>query len=214
MALKAFHANPSIGGFGGESTVVLRLHDPEKANDRDSRRKQQEHLPEHGDAFCQIVKELVDNAVDACKSLGTNQKVKIEIYPYDDPQYGTDENILQLKISDTGVGMDDIQKCVDAFRTSKDEGASHTAGRYGIGLTLCLLHAQRLIPHSCACITSATKDKQVFTRAFFVVDTKGDSVKCQKIEEIQKTNKDESGTCVSVLVPVSIKAIIFLYSAF
>ena len=205
MALRAFHANPSIGGFGGESTLAPRL----KNNGTDGggpRRNDYQHLPEHGDALCQIVKELVDNAVDACDSLGPNQKVKVEIFPYENDQGGaagsnSDENILQLKISDTGIGMDDVQQCVEAFRTSKDEGESNTAGRYGIGLTLCLLHAQRLVPDSCACITSATKEQDVFTRAFYVVDTAGDSVVCKKTEEIQKSSKDESGTCVSVLVP-------------
>jgi DNA topoisomerase VI subunit B len=193
MALRAFHANPSIGGFGGESTSAILLLDPNRKQDVG-------HLPQNGDALCQIVKELVDNAVDACETFrkDENQRVKVEILPN-----ANNQDILQVTISDNGCGMADIQKCVDAFQSSK--GDTKTAGRYGIGLTLCLLHAQRLVPNSYACISSATKEARNFTRALYVVDTQGDTVECHKQEEIPKTNKAESGTCVSLLVPVSQK---------
>ena len=188
MALRAFHSNPSIGGFGGESSPSMNLLDTTGET----------HLiQQDGDAFCQIVKELVDNAVDACCSTPEthNKRVKVEITPYN-----SNEDILQVTISDNGCGMKDIQSCVDAFRSSKH--TSRTAGRYGIGLTLCLVHGQRLVPNSYACITSAIQKSKHFTRAFFVVDTDGDKVVCQKQEMILKTSPSESGTCVSLLVPV------------
>ena len=197
MALRAFHANPSIGGFGGESSSSssFLLLDP---------RSNTSHIQHDGDAFCQIVKELVDNAVDACSIRGESSeetpgnhhhRVKVEILPYD-----RNDDILQVTISDNGCGMNDIQTCVDAFQSSKH--ASHTAGRYGIGLTLCLVHGQRLVPNSYACITSATRQASHFTRALYVVDTDSDSVNCHKQERIPKTHPLESGTCVSLLVPV------------
>ena len=226
MALRAFHANPSIGGFGGESTSTVLLLDPKGRNN-----KQQPLPPQQnsdGDALCQIVKELVDNAVDACEAIRTEEqeeqereeqeetptnkkclRVKVGIVPYntttttDDNKKGNPD-ILQVTISDNGCGMADIQNCVDAFQSSKNGGGdTRTAGRYGIGLTLCLLHAQRLVPNSYACITSATKEQRNFTRALYVVDTQGDSVECHQQVEIPKTHNDESGTCVSLLVPVS-----------
>jgi DNA topoisomerase VI subunit B len=193
MALRAFHANPSIGGFGGESTSAILLLDSRK------KKRNVGNLQQNGDALCQIVKELVDNAVDACETCETddkNHRVKVEILPYND-----NDEILQVTISDNGCGMTNIQNCVNAFQSSK--GNSKTAGRYGIGLTLCLLHAQRLVPNSYGCITSATRETRHFTRALYFVDTRGDSVECQKTEKIPKTNKAESGTCVSLLVPVS-----------
>ena len=179
MALRAFHANP-LGGFGSEST-------PASIQD--------------GDALCQIVKELVDNAVDACcqsSSSNVHQWVRVEINKID-------QNTLQVTVTDNGAGMANIQQCVNLFKTSK--GNHETAGRYGIGLTLCLLHAQRLgVPKLYACITSATKNCSYITRELFIVDTEGDNdVKCRKHEKIGKTNEEESGTCVSVLVPVSQK---------
>jgi DNA topoisomerase VI subunit B len=195
MALRAFHANPSIGGFGGESTSDILLLDPNnKEGDIGN------NIPQSGDAQCQIVKELVDNAIDACQAGDQTNKhrVKVEVLPSQN-----NEHILQVTISDNGCGMDNIQECVNAFGSSKHGGNTNTAGRYGIGLTLCLLHAQRLVPHSYTCITSATKNARFFTRALYVVDTDGDSVRCDKKETIPKTQEDESGTCVSLLVPVS-----------
>lgn len=189
MALRAFHDNPCIGGFGGESTVAISSSESEDADEERSK---------SGDAFCQIVKELVDNAVDACKCKGGVQRVKVEILPYKD-----DNSILKIQVSDTGVGIESIQKSVEAFQSSKSRSRAKTAGRYGVGLTLCMLHAQRLISNSYCCITSASQDHHSYTRAFFVVDTDGNSVVCKKLEKFKKLSSDESGTCVSVLVPVS-----------
>ncbi len=80
-----------------------------------------------------------------------------------------------------------------------------TAGRYGLGLTLCLLHAQRLVPNSCASITSSTSKQNVWTVAKFVVDTERDVVVCvdKKLKEKKKDSCSDSGTAVSLLVPVS-----------
>lgn len=51
-----------------------------------------------------------------------------------------------------------------------------TAGRYGIDLTLYLLHDQRLVPNSCRIITSTIEGSSSVTRAKFVVDIDRDSV--------------------------------------
>lgn len=203
MALRAFHANPCIGGFGGESTPALRLVDhPRDDKSEPCQLSTDDHLD--GDVFCQIVKELVDNAVDACtrddenSSATKNKRVKVEIKPDDSAK---DSSALQVIVSDNGRGMENIQNGVDAFQSSKNN--SRTAGRYGIGLTLCLVHGQRLVPGSYACITSATKEARHFTRAWYVVNTEFDSVTCYKQEDILKTDATESGTCVGLLVPVS-----------
>eukprot|EP00537_Pseudo-nitzschia_pungens_P016071 CAMPEP_0172405358 /NCGR_PEP_ID=MMETSP1061-20121228/66911_1 /TAXON_ID=37318 /ORGANISM="Pseudo-nitzschia pungens, Strain cf. pungens" /LENGTH=107 /DNA_ID=CAMNT_0013140575 /DNA_START=114 /DNA_END=434 /DNA_ORIENTATION=- len=92
MALRAFHDNPGIGGFG-ESTLPLSQDRNsstqrsdrssfstiirERSNFHAASRKGQggsrERTPPpssggDGDLLCQIVKELVDNAVDACRN--------------------------------------------------------------------------------------------------------------------------------------------------
>jgi hypothetical protein len=247
MALRTFRSNPSLGGFGSESTNLLLLSDKKRGHVAIPQRVD-------GDAFAQIIKELVDNAVDACStsncSEGANgasstdssvpalpKRVRVEIQTFRKPSDSvadsdsesasnddhTDE-ILRVRISDNGSGMNDIQACVDPFHTSKahaTEGGNRTtrnnenssadvvvveaetAGRYGIGLTLCLLHAQRLVPGSCASIRSATSEHSHWTTMTCVIDTEGDSVECIPGERIAKAFPEESGTSVSLLVPVS-----------
>ena len=180
MALRAFHCNPCLGGFGGESSGAW--------SDRDQ-----------SDAFAQIVKELVDNAVDACSAAKHNggDKKRVRVTLAEDV---SSSNACLLTVSDNGCGMSNIQACVDAFSSTKTK---QTAGRYGIGLTLCLLHAQRLVPGSKATITSGAKRSKQFVRASFLVDTDKDKIKCVQEEKLPKTVKGESGTTVSLVLPVS-----------
>jgi hypothetical protein len=251
MALRTFRSNPALGGFGGESSAPLVNRTGNAAI-----------RVVDCDAFAQIIKELVDNAVDAC-SVNTNgndnnkkKRVRVSIERFepekekdddkDETENGTGkqraarnqasltgkQEILRVTVLDNGCGMNDIQASVDAFHTSKahaarairsknqdngsddddddnNKGAStakgegRTAGRYGIGLTLCLLHAQRLVPNSCATIQSATADAAHYDFVTCVVDTEGDSVRCIRRQQLPKSFADESGTAVSVLVPVS-----------
>jgi hypothetical protein len=245
MALRTFRSNPSLGGFGsGEAD---------------------------GDAFCQVLKELVDNAVDACSSplpseedaasrstatrrpgtlesargrqnrqqrpcdssLPPRKRVRVVIEPFDarkhhvvsesesgvsqgDPHELRNSELLRVTVTDNGVGMKDIQACVDPFSTSKgahgydnqdlsDSRSSQaveqaTAGRYGIGLTLCLLHTQRLVPDSCAIIRSATAEQPEWSQFTCVVAT--DRVNCVPSNRVPKCQPSESGTTISILVPV------------
>ena len=187
------------------------------------------------DLVCQIVKELVDNAVDACRGPASDidnenseeesdnhvKRIRVDIKPFSDNENSDNSSIassrskthsndiLQLTVTDTGHGMENIQSCVNAFQTSKgrsndnDSTQDVSSGRYGIGLTLCLLHAQRCVPNSRACISSATPKSKHVTRAFFEVNKQEDSVKCVQEEMITlPSSQRESGTCVSLLIPV------------
>jgi hypothetical protein len=158
----------------------------------------------------------------------TNHSSEDEYDPDSDDDNSIDDsnNILRITVVDNGCGMNDIKACVDPFHTSKAHATqgsatrrtrqsnekgdndsvveAETAGRYGIGLTLCLLHAQRLVPGSCASIRSARNDHPHWTSVRCVIDTKGDSVKCIPSAPITKAFPEESGTAVSLLVPVRI----------
>jgi DNA topoisomerase VI subunit B len=210
-------------------------------------------------AFAQILKELCDNAVDACAQTATEQKnkrVRVAIERFEDTRKSNadddSDEILRVTVSDNGCGMENIQACVGVFHTSKahnavvarrrDENTTttsgtaagrkeaaaeqsssdstaaqlQTAGRYGIGLTLSLLHAQRLVPNSCASIRSATAEQREWTRVLAVVDADHDSVRCilhhddkdeagrenESPKKIPKEFPEESGTSISILVPV------------
>lgn len=278
MALRTFHFNPDLGGFGGESTDS----DPSKAATPD--------------AFCQIVKELVDNAIDACrqvpqkisktqnvtpdhKTKDNGRRVRVVIERFQDTKnskrncmdqvfasndkrsedaedLSESREIYRVTVSDNGCGMKDIQRCVDAFQTNKahesliapskivledepiknkkgkstkrkrrnkvdskvatasiDTTEKQTGGRYGIGLTLCLLHAQRLVPNSCASIRSATSEDGHWKTVVCIVDMARDSVRCIFEDNLDSRSVDtksfesESGTSISVLVPVSFRMI-------
>ena len=206
MALRAFHANPSIGGFGDENTGTLLLGDPQydTTPSNDKTLSNGNGNQGGGDALCQIIKELVDNAVDACETARkvhdkVSYRVRVEISPYNGSA-----DILQVTVSDNGCGMEDIQRCVEAFQSSKDSGDEKTAGRYGLGLTLSMVHSQRLVPGTVfCCITSATRQASNFRRQHYLVDTTEDKMRCARDETVLKASAEVSGTCVSLLVPVS-----------
>jgi len=237
MALRAFRCNPALGGFGNETEAAPLVQSQSsnkqaRAGRGPHQQSVQEPPREGGDAFAQIVKELVDNAVDGCsnKIRGVALKrVRVTIEKVDNSSSGTSNDeegasslpaltgrndLLRVTVCDNGCGMEDIEKSVSVFSTSKaddedpgqgkkDKGQIETAGRYGIGLTLCLLHAQRLVPNSCAMIKSTTPKSSTWTVAKFVVDTNRDSVVCVEKKALPKKEQGTSGTAVSLLVPVS-----------
>ena len=257
MALRTFRHNPSLGGFGGESSSSPLGDDDNAAVG----------------AFCQIVKEIADNAVDACrggqtvhnnnnnnnndksnlrsikskKNTNNNTTTSFRIRVNLDPVTEDDgTQVMRLTVTDNGCGMQDIQNCVDAFQTTKGHNATkiinhnnnndnqqrdaNTSGRYGIGLTrksfvwqkgypqaqlvspfftsafvfgsVCLLHAQRLVPNTRASIKSATAMQPNWTVMSCVVDTQADSVRCFPGTSVRKTTPEQSGTSVSLLIPV------------
>jgi len=295
VALRTFRSNPSLGGFGSESTINFSSQQ-EFGDCSDS-----SSPCASGDAFAQIIKELVDNAIDACSSnsqqdssmvpasstsgkhcqnnnndekfnsrpIPKRVQVKIERFEgnliatnrsksnklgqdekeinctndngpanngstkvYEDRT--TNREILKVTVTDNGCGIPDIEASVGAFHTSKghaaasaaketynsseDEGPpgndngqlpkqssgnSNTAGRYGIGLTLCLLHSQRLVPNFAASIMSATESQTHYTKVKCIVDADSDSICCIQNEKLPKYFPSESGTTIAVLVPVS-----------
>lgn len=256
--LRTFCSNPALGGFGGgDESSSSQTASPSAAT------------APTPDAFCQIIKELVDNAVDACtvvelsssSSTTTAKRVRVVIEQFQDDKdddassidgSSSNKEILRVTVSDNGCGMNDIAKCVGAFHTSKAHNTAtaaatsavgttktkkrkagatkdsstatlaleetnssssssssatatteaQTAGRYGIGLTLCLLHAQRLVPNSCASIQSAVPSDKEWTVVAAVVDTASDAVRCLPRDSLKKRVAKESGTAISILVPV------------
>ena len=240
--LRSFANNPSLGGFGGESqiatqlsqTVGMRQDDDniEKSTDNTNDNNTQDGAVGSCDAFVQILKELVDNAVDACvypnDKDNDTKRVRVKVTSESVPVFSKMMNCLRLEVSDNGCGMEDIDKCVSAFSSNKQQTndtsndnvdistkkqsssnnngntENYTSGRYGVGLTLCILHAQRLVSGTGASITSATVSSDQWTRAVYEPDTNADSIVCKKREQFPKHNKNECGTTISLLVPVSI----------
>jgi hypothetical protein len=137
MALRTFRSNPALGGFGGESSTLI---------DTEEHRGVRQSSP-GGDAFAQIIKEIVDNAVDACteddninrrkvpneEKMTRIKRVRVVIERFEtEAERDTDcsgkadktgsnssDEVLRVTVSDNGCGMKDIQACVDPFHTSK-----------------------------------------------------------------------------------------------
>jgi Histidine kinase-, DNA gyrase B-, and HSP90-like ATPase len=266
MALQTFRSNPSLGGFGSENTAnVFRRRSvitPPPTTAEPAILERDNESSVDPDAFAQILKELVDNAVDACgiclhnpgkapaavrgtgkrKAKPTSKgskaasaqeeqkpkkrvQVRIEkvhkhhVDPENDTRNNSQVNpssipadVLRVVVTDNGCGIPDIQAAVDTFQTSKAHNANRmprestssqlqTAGRYGLGLTLSLLHAQRLVPGSSASIQSATIHDTDYRSVLCVVDSDHDSIRCVRHRLRPKTNSNDSGTAVSVLLP-------------
>lgn len=181
MALRVLSENPSIGGFGGEGNPFI----------------------EDGDAVAQILKELVDNSADACRQL-QNGIHKIEVIVEENEK---NNEFLNVTVRDNGIGMSSIKDCILQFSTTKtgnDEenvgAGTNTAGRYGMGLTLSLLHARRLAKGSDATIRSTTKDSSHWTTVTCYVDKESVHRTSENTEE--KEEDDISGTSIVILLPV------------
>lgn len=194
MAFRAFRSNPAIGGFS------------EGIDD---------------DIFPQVLKELVDNAVDACRVVkdGEIRRVRVNIQNekmilHPDAANGMSasiprtQEVLRITVTDNGCGMEDIEKCVRPFESNKTmrqdsscpKDFNQTAGRYGIGLTLCMLHAQRLLPHSHTTIKSAIASSPTWTSIKCVVDSEHDVINIVDKRQLPK-DAHKSGTAICIVVP-------------
>jgi hypothetical protein len=194
MAFRAFRSNPAIGGFS------------EGIDD---------------DIFPQVLKELVDNAVDACRDVkdGEIRRVRVNIQNekmilHPDVANGMSasvpktQEVLRITVTDNGCGMEDIEKCVCPFESNKTprqdsscpKDFNQTAGRYGIGLTLCMLHAQRLLPHSHTTIKSAIASSSTWTSIKCVVDSEHDVINIVDKRQLPK-DEHKSGTAICIVVP-------------
>ena len=115
--LRSFVNNPALGGFGDEShnDIIIRSSkckgdDDVDVNANASRRNNNDGFSDdadghvsfrgagRGDAFVQILKELVENAVDACVASGA----AVAVAKGDDNDNDTD--IKRVRVSITSEG--------------------------------------------------------------------------------------------------------------
>jgi len=103
--------------------------------------------PELG--LLQSAKELMENALDACKML-RNDDCKVGIIIRESGV----ENMVEVEVSDNGCGMIDPEFMLNCFVTTKrtaperQEGTSNPndkrpgIGKFGVGLSACFLYSQ------------------------------------------------------------------------
>lgn len=179
----AFRSNPAIGGFSEG---------------------------ENEDIFPQVCKELVDNAVDSCRGIQKEEVRRVRVMieneefiaePKVKGDSSSKQDVLRITVTDNGCGMEDIEKCVCPFESNKmSSEVRQMAGRYGIGLTLCMLHAQRLVPNSHTTIKSAIPSASSWTSVKCVVDADQDIVNIVDKKHLPK-DAGKSGTAICIVVP-------------
>lgn len=88
-----------------------------------------EPLYQQQDKLKVVVRELLQNALDACKKENVNAKINIALFK--------DNEDIFLEIKDNGIGMD-LQEIKDNFltvgKTSKKGSCEGLVGKYGIGI--------------------------------------------------------------------------------
>lgn len=124
MALWAFHNNPGIGGFGESNPILFggsKVRAEKKRNaalgtkKRGSNRRNtvspisNDYYVGQGDLICQIVKELVDNAVDACRSPASDgdilqnehqkRRIRVDIRSFHDTEGIDEESQVQTRVA-------------------------------------------------------------------------------------------------------------------
>ncbi len=97
-----------------------------------------EPLYQQQDEIKVVVRELLQNALDACKKKGIPAKVNIKVYETDNDCY--------LEIRDNGIGMD-LQELKENFltvgKTNKNGNCEGLVGKYGIGILSVFLIGNR-----------------------------------------------------------------------
>jgi DNA topoisomerase VI subunit B len=89
-------------------------------------------------ALLQSTKELIENSIDACRmntKSGASASSKISITIIDA------ESGVFLDVTDNGMGIADPTSVLRCFQTGKDGEQTRTAGRFGVGLSTCLIYS-------------------------------------------------------------------------
>lgn len=153
-------------------------------------------------SFVQCVKELVENSIDACKQADCNTynpNIIISVTSVED-----DDTVLLVTVSDEGSGMKDPQKLLQCFSTSKvsNEDTVHTTGRFGVGLSTCLIYSLVHCNYPLRIISKTSTDT-FCTVADFTLDSNGNP---NMIQSEQHTVDLISGTKISIYMPNSSEA--------
>lgn len=145
-----------------------------------------EPLYQYQDKFKVVVRELLQNAIDACKKGGKSINVRINVI------VEKDENIVKLEVCDCGIGMDldDIKNYfLTIGNSSKKE--SDLTGKFGIGILSVFL-----IGREARVYTKKESAMPVGIRIFENDNEK----KVERIDEYKKEYQSESGTIIEVII--------------
>ena len=158
-------------------------------------------------AIFQTVRELVENSKDAihakCSTL-TRKDKKIQI------TLRNDESCLEevcIEVSDSGIGMEDPLNCLKFFTSSRSAEETQvptctcTSGKYGIGLSACILYSQTKCNRETVTKIVSKSAKDCFLQE---LDVKFDLATGQPISlrlERQHSMTEDSGSTIKISLP-------------
>jgi DNA topoisomerase VI subunit B len=147
-------------------------------------------------AFFQCFREMIENSIDACNTAAVGLKSKnIEITVTRDPH---NADIVLLAVMDDGCGMNNPAELLSCFRSTKEN--SKTVGRFGVGLSICLLYCIERTAQPMS-LTSKTIDSKDIFVAKFSISAKGTP---QAVQQMScATNDFISGTKIVMPIPVA-----------
>jgi len=174
-AVKHVVENFGIFGFGSEETALL-----------------------------QSVKELLENSLDACRSSisltnPTKKNISVSIKE-------TDSISCAVEVSDDGCGVFDALSILKVFCSTKDGSSadlnpSLATGRFGVGLSTCLVYS---LVNCGAPMRMVTKCRGAdsATVADYTLDRTGQPV-CAQSRSIDTLGGFASGTRIRAILPLS-----------
>ena len=146
-------------------------------------------------AFYQTVKELVENALDACDSHGILPSIKIEIEEVD-----AEKLHYMVTVGDNGIGISPkhVPKAFGQVLYGSKYKLRQTRGIFGLGVTMAILYGQITTGKPVTIVTKPIKSKY---RWFFKirVNIKENKPIILRKESWKDTEKDH-GTKVSIVI--------------
>lgn len=145
-----------------------------------------EPLYQKQDKFRVVVRELLQNATDACKKLNNQVQVIVAVE--------TDDNNVTLRVSDCGIGMDwtDVKEYfLTIGKSSKDEQNEGLTGKFGIGILSIFLIGSEAKVYS---------KKGLSTTIGLCIHEIDDEKKVEKIAADDKKLIKGSGTTIELVI--------------
>jgi hypothetical protein len=164
------------------------------------------------DALHQASKELLDNALDACLQVKEkDHRITIIIK---NEQHGGD---VEISVTDSGAGIQNPGNFLDCFSSEKYEGRNSstseklaTVGRFGVGLSACLLYCCEYSSSPLRIITRALREganlDDFYLLADFTSDKSSGKVRVsqkreQPAELVSHLSLASHGTLVNLRMP-------------
>eukprot|EP01035_Chromulina_nebulosa_P026408 gene26408-34568_t len=162
-------------------------------------------------AVLQAIKELLENALDACK-------VAAKTIPTEDGPHkiaitisarASNPDLITVEVSDDGIGMADPYSFLNCFSTTKSVGIAFAAeeivcmtGKFGVGLSACLTYVLLTSGAPMRLVTKCSNSSVGFV-ADFVLDSEGNPAAQAQAQTNVSADRHVSGTTIRMQLPVS-----------